>query len=147
MDISDLLENLLSVFHVLNKDWLFRFQSRKHRKSCQRNIKRRWYSPDLLICLICALHLLLYCSQLFWPSLSDPCDFGFRSSYFGSEGMLIADGTDWWLTATIPPFLPTQRWPVVRALVAGESRRQVLPPQQSLPDEKMLYSSLLKHWK
>ena len=127
--------------------FFFRFQCRKDRNSCQRNIKHKWYSPDLLICLIWALHLLLHCSQLFRPSLCDSCYFDFISSYFDSDGMIVADGTDCCVTATSLPFQPTWRWSFVRPLMPKQGGRQALSPQQSLPVGEMLYSSLLKHWK
>lgn len=146
MDILD-LENLLSAFHLLTEIGFLEFQSRKYRKSCQRNIKSRWYSPDLLICLICTLHLHLYCSQLFWPSLWDSCYFRFRSSYFESEA---------WSLLTVQtggeqqPFyhsFPHEDDSLWGPLWLGMAEGRLLSPQQSLPDGEMLYSSLLKCWK
>lgn len=91
------------------------------------------------------MHLLLYCSQLLWPSHCDSCYFGFRNSYFDSEVMIIAVSTDCWISTTILPFLPTWRWSFLRVLMSGKARRQALSPQQSSPDGEILYSSLLMY--
>lgn len=148
MGILNFPENLLSVYHLLNKDWLFiNSEHQRHKIISKKDIQSRWYSPDLLISLICAMRLCLYCFQQLWPSHCDSCYFGFRNSCFDSEVIITADSTDCWISTTMLPFLPTWRWSFLRVLMSGKARRQALSLQQSSPDGKMLYSSLLKCWK
>lgn len=75
----------------------------------------------------------MYCSQLLWLSLINLCYFGFRSSCFDSESMIIADSLDCWVTATIvlmdsnfthgQQFLSSWTWSIVRVLMAGGEQK------------------------
>lgn len=54
MDILDFPENLLSVYHLLNKDWPFRNSEHQRQEIIsKKDIHSRWYSPDLLMFNLC----------------------------------------------------------------------------------------------